>query len=282
MLHRLIFSPFFPFGACLLFVRFVGYFIDIQWSVDESWWLMNWWFIIKSLCLTVYLLSSNVIEVREQDDNPTFCLWVKMRRRRFGRWGSRIYIERTNDGALVLSHFPRCGRLQWWDCSPRLTCFFKISPKYFKKSLWKHIFEKSRIISKSLLFLLETKLAIIKLFSDNNFLQAITEQLKLVFRDDSKLIFKNWKLWTYLWYPISTFWIVLSPVHFICWSCDKEAVSSALASRETSTYWFQFPFQFRKNAAHRCKVILTPSCGKMFPFCHIAWALSEKTRITSC
>ena len=70
----------------------------------------------------------------------------------------------------------------------------------YPKNIFKNIFEKYRIISKSLLFLLETKLAIIKLFSDNNFLQAITEQLKLVFRGDSKLIFKNLKLWTYLWY----------------------------------------------------------------------------------
>ena len=40
----------------------------------------------------------------------------------------------------------------------------------YPQNIFKNIFEKSRIISKSLLFLLETKLAIIKLFSDNNFL----------------------------------------------------------------------------------------------------------------
>ena len=145
-----------------------------------------------------------------------------MLRRRFGRWGSRIYIESPNDGALVLSHFPRCGRLQWWDCSPRLTCFFKISPKYFlNKSLKKYLWKVSNYLQKSTLLAGDqagnNKIVLRQQLSS----RAIIEQLKLVFRDDSKLIFKNWKLWTYLWSPMSTFWIMLSPVHFICCSCDK-------------------------------------------------------------
>ena len=138
----------------------------------------------------------------------------------------------------------------------------------YPQNIYKQIFEKSRIISKSLLFLLETKLAIIKLFSDNNFLQAITEQLKLVFRCDSKLIFKNWKLWTYLWYPMSTFWIMLSSVHFICCSCDK-----AHNCRLYPVHWhlekhkhtgFNFLFNFGKMLHTGVKLYWLQVAGKCF------------------